>query len=87
MLSDMVTTMMMEDVEPKRLPEFRTTLQHIDGLVLDSKSIELLDQCCQRVAERSDGDDEPVPEAVRAILQLNWRDAPGSLKQQILADG
>jgi hypothetical protein len=87
MSSDMVTIMKLEDVEPNRLPVFRTTLRHIDGLTLDSKSIELLDQCCQRLERSCYETVPPVPEAVMATMQLNWRGAPGTLKHQIPADG
>jgi hypothetical protein len=68
MISDMVTTMKLEDLEPNRLPVFfRMILRHIDGLTLDSKAIELLDQCCQRL-ERSCYETAPVPEAVMATM-------------------
>lgn len=85
LLSDMVTTLVMEDVCPVRLPQFRASLENIDGLELDTKSVELFDDCCHQLDERAN--DGTIPDHVNGILQLNWRDAPGTLRQRIVADG
>ena len=51
LLSDMVTTLVMEDVDPQHLQNFVRAMDEIDGLVFEKATHEQLDRCLQMVNE------------------------------------
>ena len=53
LLSDMATTMVLEDMDPKNLGNFTKTIKEIDGLVLSPKSKEQLEHCLLMVEQAS----------------------------------
>jgi hypothetical protein len=89
MLSDMVTVMTLEDVQPAYIGSFQQSLQKIDGFRLDAESIHRLENCqtlLQQVAENSTKQDVVrIPPAVYCNLQICWVGAPGKLRQEIPA--
>jgi len=51
LLSDMATTLVMEDVDPQHLQNFVQAMDEIDGLVFEKASHEQLERCLQMVNE------------------------------------
>lgn len=86
MLSDMVTSMLIEDIEPLRLDQFRESLERIDGLTLTNTTKDLFDSCHEQVKDAQQME-VSLPEPVAGMLQITWRNAPGKLQQTIVADG
>jgi hypothetical protein len=85
-LSDMVTVMTLEDVQPHRIGRFEQKLHDIKGFRLDGPSTELLQHCQQLLLEQ-DTETKEIPPSVYCNLQITWVDAPGELRQEIPADG
>ncbi|CAB9511319.1 expressed unknown protein [Seminavis robusta] len=83
-LSDMVTVMTMEDVEPDRIGRFQQRMGDVEGFRLDDESTALLDSCQLLLREK---EDIKIPPSVFANLQISWLNAPGNLRQEIVADG
>ena len=85
LLSDMITVMTLEDVQPNRLAAFQQELQQIEGFRLDTESIHLLEQCQALVQLEERDRTTTLPSAVSCNLQISWLNAPGTLRQEIPA--
>lgn len=85
LLSDMVTVMTMEDVDPYRISNFVHCLSHVNGFHLDENSQQLLHQCVQAVQQHDTK--TKIPPVVYANLQITWLGAQGKIRQHIVADG
>ena len=87
MLSDMVTVMTMEDVEPNRL--VNTFVPRVNECVPEFQWTKDSLQIIQEYEELLSEDDTVgiPPMGVFCNLQITWRDAPGTLRQTIVADG
>ncbi|CAB9529826.1 expressed unknown protein [Seminavis robusta] len=83
-LSDMVTVMTMEDAEPDRIGRFQQRMGDVEGFRLDDESTALLENCQMLLKEN---EDIKIPPSVFANLQISWLNAPGNLRQDIVADG
>ncbi|CAJ1951720.1 unnamed protein product [Cylindrotheca closterium] len=82
LLSDMVTAILIEDMEPQKIPNFWLSLKELD-LEWTNASKDQLELCEQLLASASDG----VPPQIHGVLQLTWRGAHGKLRHEIPADG
>ena len=83
LLSDMVTAILIEDIDPKKIPEFVHSLEELKSLEWNDSSKEQL-ALCQQLLSASGGN---VPPTIAGVLQLTWRGAEGKLRHEIPADG
>jgi hypothetical protein len=84
LLSDLATSLVMEDVEPHKLGDFYQALREIDGLRLHPDSIELFQECCEAVKNNNN----KVPDTVAGVFhQITWSGSQGKLTHQIVTDG
>lgn len=79
-LSDMVTVFVLEDVDPEKLQAFQNRLDSI--VRLDPTSRAILGEC-QALLNRSRQEQQSIPDTTMAVLQLNWKNASGTLRQEI----
>lgn len=86
MLSDMVTVMTLEDVEPDQIGAFQRRLGEIENFRLDAASLEQL-RGCQTLLNENEYSNIKIPPSVFCNLQVSWIGAPGRLRQDIPADG
>ena len=90
LLSDMATAIVMEDLDPQRIPAFWDALQNLhDDLEWTHASMDQFETCCDILQQtQMDEDDHPqLPAAVAGVLQLTWKGAEGKLRHEIPADG
>jgi len=80
LLSDMVTSILVEDIEPKKIPDFWLSLKELDMQWTDA-SKEQLELCQQLLSESGN-----VPPEIQGLVQLTWQGAEGKLKHQIPLD-
>lgn len=81
LLSDMVTTILIEDIKPQKIPDFWLSLNELD-LELTNASKDQLELCQQLLSASDD-----VPPEIKGVLQLTWKGAEGKLRHEIPADG
>ncbi|KAL3938652.1 MAG: hypothetical protein SGBAC_006488 [Bacillariaceae sp.] len=81
LLSDMVTTILIEDIETQKIPDFWLSLKELD-LELTNASKDQLELCQQLLSASDD-----VPPEIKGVLQLTWKGAEGKLRHEIPADG
>lgn len=83
LLSDMVTAILMEDIEPDKITHFWNSLEELDTLEWSESSKEQVELCQQLLSDSS----SKVPQTIAGVLQLTWRGAEGKLRHEIPADG
>ena len=87
MLSDMVTSILIEDLQPTKLFEFIETLQNsIPNIHLTTQTLSNLQQCQVALLQHEQQQSDPkmvLPDTVMSILRITWKDATGTLKQNI----
>ena len=86
MLSDMATSILIEDLEPTKLFKFIEYLQDsIPDMKFTQETISNLHECEQALSDSSasPSSNSPLPDTVMSILRLTWKDATGTLKQDI----
>ena len=83
-LSDLVTVMTMEDVDPHRVGQLQDKLQQIEGFRLNAESEKSLEDCQTLLQSH---ETVRIPPSVYCNLQITWLNAPGKLRQEIVADG
>jgi hypothetical protein len=86
-LSDMITVMTLEDVEPAKLQDFENRITDVHHFRLDPKSLELLQECQGMLLPLEEDTGAKIPTTVSCNLQVSWVGAPGDLRQVIPAVG